>query len=153
MAFDLTGISSVTEFATHLLDRFVPDPAQKSAAALEVLKAQQAGEFKEIDSQLEAMKTAVSTINTEGASQDKWTSRARPSFMYVIYLLILTAIPMGILSVFSPSAAHQIIVGFHEWLAAIPDNFVQLFGVGYLGYTGFRSFDKHTEAKVTIAGK
>src|SRR5512137_2244250 len=33
---------------------------------------------------------------SEAQSQDKWTSRARPSFMYVIYIIILAGIPVAI---------------------------------------------------------
>lgn len=132
---DLTGLGSIFEFGSKVLDRVIPDPAQKAAAQIELLKATKAGELDEI-------KTALSAINVEGGSADPWTSRARPAFLYVIYTLILTAIPMGILSAFSPTIAASIIAGFHNWLQAIPDSFIQLFGLGYLGYVGGRSFDK-----------
>jgi hypothetical protein len=132
---DLTGLGSIFDFGSKLLDKVVPDPAQKAAAQLEMLKLAQNGE-------LETLKTSLSAIVTEGSSNDPWTSRARPSFLYVVYVLILTAIPMGIVSAISPTVATAIIAGFHNWLAAIPDAFIQLFGVGYLGYVGGRSFDK-----------
>ena len=61
----------------------------------------------------------------------------------MIYLCILAAIPMGVVSaVSSPDAAKHVASGFQAWLAAIPDAMWQLFGVGYLGYTGGRSIEK-----------
>lgn len=138
---DLTGIGSIFDFGSKLLDKILPDPAQKAQAQIELLKATQAGE-------LDDLKASLAPIITEASSADPWTSRARPSFMYVIYILILMSIPMGVLSAFYPATATAIIAGFHSWLAAIPDAFIQLFGVGYLGYSGARSFDKwKTNAK------
>ena len=78
----------------------------------------------------------------EARSQDKWTSRGRPMFLYVVYVFLLSAIPIGILSVFSPVAAERIATGANAWLSAIPESMWYLFGAGYLGYGAFRSFDK-----------
>lgn len=112
-----------------------PSEAEKNAAKIMLLQAEATGE-------LESVKTQLSAILSESASADPWTSRARPSFMYVIYLLILMGIPMGFLSAFDPVMATNIAAGFKAWLTAIPSDFVALFGVGYLGYTGARSIEK-----------
>ena len=84
----------------------------------------------------------MSAILAEAKSDDPWTSRARPSFLYTIYLLILAAIPIGILSAFKPEMATQIASGMQAWLGAIPDTLWQVFGFGYLGYTGAREYGK-----------
>ena len=57
-----------------------------------------------IEAQLQA-------IVAEANSADPWTSRARPSFLYVMYILLLTALPMGLLSAFHPAAAKDIAAG------------------------------------------
>ena len=36
----------------------------------------------------------------------------------------------------------RLIEGFNGWLSSIPQQIITLFGVGYLGYTGARSYDK-----------
>ncbi len=67
---------------------------------------------------------------------------ARPSFLYVCYVMILASIPMGVVWSFAPATAAGIATGLQRWLAAIPDPMWQLFTVGYLGYTGGRSWEK-----------
>jgi hypothetical protein len=49
---------------------------------------------------------------------------------------------MGFLHAFSPDTAGQVINGFRDWLGAIPDEMWWLFGAGYLGYAGARTFEK-----------
>ncbi len=88
------------------------------------------------------LQVRLSAILAEASSKDPWTSRARPSFLYIIYLMILSSIPMGVLAAFQPQIAVQIIAGMQGWLDAIPDSLWALFGAGYLGYSAARSWDK-----------
>jgi ABC-type amino acid transport substrate-binding protein len=128
-------LGPIIEVAGKVFDRVFPDPEKKAQAQLELIKLEQAGE-------LEAVKAQLSAIVTEAASADPWTSRARPSFLYVMYIMILISLPMGVLSAFKPDVAVAIAHGMQAWLAAIPGDLYTLFGVGYLGYTGARSLDK-----------
>ena len=80
-----------------VLDKVIPDPAQKAQAAIEMERLKQSGEFKELDSAMQA-------ILAEANSQDPWTSRARPSFMYVFYFILLAlVIAAPIIGVFKPA--------------------------------------------------
>lgn len=135
MELSINPLDSVLNFGSKLLDKFIPDPAQKAAAQLALLQSAQDGELKQ-------MQVQMSAIIAEAQSSDPWTSRARPSFMYVIYVMILMSIPMGILSAFNPTMATQIAAGMKSWLAAVPDSLWTLFGVGYVGYTGARMMEK-----------
>ena len=137
MGFPLVDILGL---GGKLIDKLIPDPSAKASAQLELAKLAMSGE-------LEDLKASSANITTEASSADKWTSRARPSFMYVIYALILSAIPMGILSSVSHDVAINVTTGFREWLAAIPSDMLALFGVGYVGYTGARSFEKVRSGK------
>jgi hypothetical protein len=123
-----------------VLDRVLPDDKAKAEAQLELAKLQQSGELQELT-------IRMSAIVEEAKSQDPWTSRARPAFLYVIYVMILFAIPMGVLTIFNPQAATTLIAGFKEWLNAIPNVLYELFGAGYLGYCGARSWDKNSRKK------
>ena len=124
----------------RLLDRLIPDEATREAAKLALRAQENQHALAEVQAQLSA-------ILAEAQSADPWTSRARPAFLYVVYVLLLAALPMGILSAINPAAATAIATGFGAWLAAIPEPIVTLFSVGYLGYTGARSIDKWKGAR------
>lgn len=132
-------IGPVFEFGRTIIDKIFPDKekqaAERAQAELALLQAQQEGRMAETAQQMSA-------ILAEAQSADPWTSRARPSFMYVMYFMILMSIPMGFLSAFKPEVAAAVANGMKLWLAAIPEDLYMLFGVGYLGYTGARTWEK-----------
>ena len=118
-----------------LIDKLIPDPKARDAAKLELLRMQGSQE-------LETVKAQLSAIVAEAQSPDPWTSRARPSFLYVMYVLLLWSIPMGLLSAFSPTTAEALARGMTAYLAALPEPLYALFGTGYLGYTAAREWGK-----------
>jgi len=134
---DLIGVGKAISGAIDTVaDKFFVDAKDKEAFKLQAIKMQQDGEFKNSEIKLSA-------ILAEAKSKDPWTSRARPSFLYVMYILILGAIPMGLISAYDASIAVDISTGMKEWLAAIPQGLWATFGIGYSGYTVARSaFDK-----------
>ena len=132
---DPITISGIFSIGSKIIDKLFPDPEQKAKAQLELLQMQQAGELDQI-------KTQLSAIIAEAQSADPWTSRARPSFLYVVYILLLMSIPMGVLTVFNPLAASNLTEGFKYWLAAIPEPILTLFGTVMLGYVVGRSYEK-----------
>ncbi len=118
-----------------LIDKIIPDPRARDAAKLELLKLQGGQE-------MEALRTQMAAILAEANSADPWTSRARPSFLYVMYAIILWAIPMGLIAAYRPDLAKGIADGMNGYLAGIPDALWGLFGTGYLGYTAARQWGK-----------
>ena len=118
-----------------LIDKIIPDPRARDAAKLELLKLQGAQE-------LDAVRAQLSAIVAEAQSADPWTSRARPSFLYVMYALLLWAIPMGLIAAVAPMAARQIAEGMTAYLNGLPEPLYALFGTGYLGYTAARQWGK-----------
>ena len=121
--------------AGQILDKLFPDPEERAKAEHKLQELQLSGELKAVELQLSA-------IVMEAQSNDRWTSRARPSFMYVIYMLILASLPFGVLFAVAPDVATAVTQGFEAWLSAIPGELYSLFAVGYLGYTGARTFEK-----------
>lgn len=120
---------------TSIIDKVIPDKEARAKAKLELMKLEGTQEMSLIEARLQA-------IVAEANSQDPWTSRARPSFMYVMYLMILWALPMGILAAFNPGAAKDIAAGMNAYLNGLPEPLYALFGTGYLGYTAARQWGK-----------
>lgn len=140
MGISVPIVDGLFDMGGKLIDRLFPDPTEKAKARIKLMEMQQSGELQELE-------TRMSAIMAEAESKDPWTSRARPSFLYVMYIMILTAIPMGVLHAFNPEVASGITEGMKAWLAAIPSEMWTLFGVGYLGYAGARSLDKRNIMK------
>lgn len=131
----ITAIIPLIEIGAKLIDKLIPDKEAAAKAKLDLIALEQQG-------QLEELRTRMSAILAEAQSDDPWTSRARPSFLYVVYLLILFSLPMGFLSAVSPETATQVSAGFSQWLSALPESLTDLFTFVMLGYIGGRSWEK-----------
>ncbi|MGE5537341.1 MAG: holin family protein [Gemmatimonas sp.] len=132
MAF---GIDDIVGAGLRIIDKVIPDPVARERAKVELLKQQQAGELDEI-------KASLAAIIAEAQSADPWTSRARPTFLYIMYSVIILAFVGGVIGIWAPAHVDRAAANIGKLLAAIPDSLWWLFGAGYLGYTGARSFDK-----------
>ena len=118
-----------------IIDKIIPDKEAQAKAKLELIALQGTQDMQMLETQLKA-------IVAEASSSDPWTSRARPSFLYVMYILLLASLPMGVLSAFNPAAAQGIAAGINAYLAGLPEPLYALFGTGYLGYTAARQWGK-----------
>ncbi|MFY7836978.1 MAG: holin family protein [Novosphingobium sp.] len=120
---------------SSIIDKVIPDKEARDRAKLELLKLEGTQE-------LEQIRTRMSAIVAEANSADPWTSRARPGFLYVMYIMILWALPMGLIAAFRPEAAKSIAQGINAYLGGLPEPLYALFGTGYLGYTAARQWGK-----------
>jgi hypothetical protein len=118
-----------------LIDKIIPDPQAREAAKRELLRLEGTQE-------LERIKAQMAGVLAEAGSSDPWTSRARPSFLYVMYVLLLWSIPMGLIAAIRPATAEAIARGMNAYLTGIPEPLYALFGTGYLGYTVAREWGK-----------
>ena len=128
-------IESLAGPLASILDKIIPDKAARERAKIELIKLEGSHE-------LDALKAQLSAIVTEASSRDPWTSRARPSFLYVMYALLLWALPMGLIAAIRPEAARDIAEGMNAYLSGLPEPLYALFGTGYLGYTAARQWGK-----------
>ena len=131
----MSVLEALVSPVAKLIDKIIPDPQARDAAKLELLKLQGSQE-------MEAIRTQLTAIVAEAQSADPWTSRARPSFLYVIYALLLWSIPMGLIAAAAPEMAANIANGMNAYLSGIPEPLYALFGTGYLGYTAARQWGK-----------
>lgn len=131
----MSVIEAILGPVSKLLDKIIPDPQARDRAKLELIKLQGDQELATIGAQMQA-------IVAEANSNDPWTSRARPSFLYMMYALIMWAIPMGLIAAANPPMADGIARGMSAYLRGIPEELYALFGTGYLGYTAARTWGK-----------
>jgi len=110
-----------------IVSKFIPDASQQATAAEQVSQAM-------IQLQLEDAK-----------SQDLYIKRARPTFMYVMYLLLLVAVPCGILYIVNPKLANAFVDGAGAWFSALPDSLYNLLEVCFGVYGIGRSAEKITK--------
>ena len=118
-----------------IIDKVIPDKAAREQAKLELLRLEGTQE-------LELVRARLSAIVAEAESTDPWTSRARPSFLYVMYVLLLWALPMGLISALWPATARNVAAGMNAYLNGLPEPLYALFGTGYLGYSVVRQWGK-----------
>ena len=67
----------------QIITRVWPDESQKAAALLELEKLKQAGEFKAIDAELQAMQMQADVNKVEAANPDRFVSGWRPAVGWV----------------------------------------------------------------------
>ena len=89
-----------------------------------------------------ALAMTYGAFEAETRTADRWISRARPTFLYVIYAMILWALPMGLIAAISPRISRAITIGMTDYLSALPAELYTLFATGYLGYATLRQWGK-----------
>ena len=144
---DILGIiGAASNLIDDAINKIWPDPTSKASADAIIIKAT-------TDAALATMAQQMSVMLEEAKSADPWTSRARPSFLYVMYIMILACIPYSIIWAIAPVTAASMTTGVQLWLAAIPEGLWTLMGIGYTGYVVGRSTDKAGGMMPLITGK
>lgn len=137
MAFDLASIlgGSVGDLFQKVVGTFKLSP--ETAAQLELAKEQHAADLARIQSDLQSklqdaitaeVNAASANIQAEAKSGDKYTSRARPTFLYICNFILLFN--------------YVIVPIFNKKPIEFPEPLFWLFGSVMLGYVGARSWEK-----------
>ena len=74
-------VGPLANLASELIDNIFETEEERAAAKAKLLQLEQQGQLRE-------MQVHISAILAEAQSKDPWTSRARPSFLYLIYAVI-----------------------------------------------------------------
>lgn len=125
----------ILEIGAKLIDKLIPNSEAKAKAHMELIQLQRSGDLKELE-------ISMSAILAEANSNDPWTSRARPSFLYVMYAVIILCFVGGVIGIWHAEAVQLAAANINALLSAIPEEMWWLFGAGYLGYTGSRTYEK-----------
>ncbi len=100
-------------------------------------------EFKEIEIEIAKihaadLANARDLIKLESSSTDAYVRRARPTFMYLFYVVaVFNFIVMPVASIFFV---------FDIVYPQLPEEMYWLFGTAFTGYAGFRTFEKIKKA-------
>ena len=131
MGLDITGLGSVFDFGSKVIDKLFPDKNEAEKAKLAMLQLQQAGEFKELEAEI-AVLTEQTKINAEEAKSDNlFVSGWRPSVGWVCSLgLFYSALLQPILKAFNINAPITDTSVLMQMLFAL------------LGIAGMRSWEK-----------
>lgn len=127
--------ASAFTLLADMLETIIADPQARAAAQAELARIEGAQAF-------DKLKVQHTAINAEARSNDPWTRRARPAFLYVMYALFLWSLPMGLLAAYRPEMASAISAAMTSYLEGLPEPLYALFGTGYLGYTAARQWGK-----------
>lgn len=120
-----------------LLDKMFPDPVERAEAEARLRAADQQGDLKQLE-------ISLSAILAEAQSENPIVSTARPAFMWVFYLVIVTlGVITPVIGVWYPAGMETFYANVAKGFAAIPAEMWATFTVGYLGYTGAREYGKH----------
>lgn len=116
------------------VDSTLPDPAARERIKAQLLSIRSSPEFVGL--------RTVTPGSPQADKEDRWISRARPTFLYLMYAMILWALPMGLIAAISPDTARAMAQGISAYLTSLPDALYTLFGTGYLGYATLRQWGK-----------
>ena len=83
MAFDLTGLSGLFDFGGKLIDRLIPDPAQKLAAQQELMKMGLSQELAVMANETSLIKMQMDVNLAQANSGMTFASTPRPALMWV----------------------------------------------------------------------
>ena len=120
----------------ELIQRLIPDKQEQAKAELELMRLDQEGQINELA-------TRMNAITKEAESSDPWTSRARPAFLYVFYMVILALVLVApLVGIFFPDQMELFFINVGRGFDAIPEELWWTFSAGYLGYAGLRTVEK-----------
>jgi hypothetical protein len=127
MAF---GIDDIIATGLKIIDKVIPDPTAKAAAELELYKLKQAGEFKEIDANLQVIQGQVDINKLEAGSDSLLKSGWRPAAGWVC-----------VIGLFSEFLVRPYAASFGVIVPSINGSLFELL-FGMLGLGGLRTVEK-----------
>jgi hypothetical protein len=122
-------LGPLLEFGRSLIERFLPDPAAKAAAELELLKMTQEGDLKQVLAQLE--------INAaEAANPSLFVAGGRPFFLWV------GGVGFGYAVLIQPLLTWLSLINNWPVPPLLDTDLLWVVVSGLLGISGLRTFEK-----------
>lgn len=83
MGLDITGLGSIFDFGSKIIDKIFPDKTAADAAKLKMFELQQQGEFKQLDQDFQLMLKQMEVNVEEAKSNSIFVSGWRPAVGWV----------------------------------------------------------------------
>jgi hypothetical protein len=135
---DLTGLGSLFDFGSKVLDKIFPDPVKAQEAKLELFKLQQNGELALLASETDLAKAQIAVNAVEAANSSLFVSGGRPFVIWV------GGFGLAYAAILEPLLRFIAAVAFHYTGAfpAIDTTITMQVLFGVLGLGALRSMDK-----------
>lgn len=83
---DITGLGSLFDLGSKILDKVLPDKDAAAKAKIALLEISQKGELQAMAQEFELAKGQIEVNKVEAASSSFWVSGARPAVLWVCVL-------------------------------------------------------------------
>ena len=137
---DLTGLGSVFSLGKTIIDKIWPDKVEAEKAKLRLFELTQAGEFKELEAELEKARLQVGVNTAEANSGSNFRGGWRPFIGWICglglaYAVLLQPLITGVVQATVPNMQ-----GFVMPFVQTDALMALLFGM--LGLGGYRTYEK-----------
>jgi hypothetical protein len=132
--------------AAAAAEKLVGQITNSSVTELQLKEAMWEHEAKLMNIYAKDAEGARQLIREESKSEDAFVRRARPAFMWLFYAVI----------VFNFIIFPAVLIWKPDWVIeypTMPEELYYLFGTAFVGYSGFRSWDKKNKANGTGPGR
>jgi hypothetical protein len=135
---DLTGLGSLFDFGSKIVERLFPDPTQRAAATLELEKLHQSGELAKLAAETDLAKGQLEINKAEAASTNWFIAGWRPAVGWVGVLALAYAAILNPVGQF----AAEVIWGYKGAFPAIDTTVTMQLLFGLLGLGAYRTIEK-----------
>ena len=136
---DLTGLGSIFDFGSKVLDKIFPDPVKAQEAKLELFKLQQNGELAQLAAETDLLKGQQAVNLEEAKSESIFKSGWRPFVGWICGTgLAMQFLVAPVATFFASVFGHPLVFPALDLSTLL----TLLFGM--LGMGTLRSFDKKT---------
>lgn len=135
---DLTGIGSLFDFGSKVLDKIFPDPVKAQEAKLELFKLQQTGELAQLAADTDLAKGQLDVNKEEAKSSSLFVAGWRPFIGWVCGVAFAMNFVVGPVATFGYAlwTGNTLL-----WPTLAVETFLPVL-LGMLGLGAYRSYDK-----------
>lgn len=131
------GIDDIISTGLKIIDKVIPDPAQKDAAKLALLQLQQSGELAELEANVKLATAQTDTNKTEAANASIFVSGWRPFIGWTCGIGLSVQFLVGPLLTYAAD-----LYGHPLAFPQLDTGTLMTLLVGMLGLGGYRTFEK-----------